>query len=91
MGMSFREKKAQLRLGRARELLATTDWKVSDVAFESGYPSVGVLNLVFKQRFGLTPRKWRDQIKTGKATDYSGPSSPRLKRPVPQRVTSVLT
>jgi AraC-like DNA-binding protein len=63
-GMSFREKKAQLRVSRARELLASTDWKIAEVAFESGYPSVGVLNVAFRERFGITPGKWREQIRT---------------------------
>jgi AraC-like DNA-binding protein len=60
-GMSFREKKAQMRLNKACELLTGTDWKISEVALESGYPSVGVLNLAFKQRFGTSPAKWREQ------------------------------
>jgi AraC-like DNA-binding protein len=63
VGMSFRDKKAELRLGKAKELLAGTDRKVSDVALESGYPSVGVLNVAFKQQFGISPARWRQQLK----------------------------
>ena len=50
------------RRSKASELLATTDWKVSDVALESGYSPVGVLNQAFKERFGLSPARWRDQL-----------------------------
>jgi AraC-like DNA-binding protein len=61
VGMSFREKQAQVRLVRAQELLATTQCKVVEVALESGYQSLSLFNLMFKKRFGVTPGKWREQ------------------------------
>jgi AraC-like DNA-binding protein len=61
VGMSFREKQAQVRLLRAQELLATTESKVVEVALESGYQSLSLFNLMFKRRFGTTPARWRDQ------------------------------
>jgi AraC-like DNA-binding protein len=61
--MSFREKQAELRMVRAQELLATTESKVLEVALESGYQSVSLFNLMFKRRFGVSPGKWREQIK----------------------------
>lgn len=61
VGMSYRDKQAQLRLVRAQELLATTESKVVEVALESGYQSLSLFNLMFKRHFGLTPAKWRDQ------------------------------
>jgi AraC-like DNA-binding protein len=67
VGMSFREKQAELRLIRAQELLATTQSKVLEVALESGYQSVSLFNLMFKRRFGVSPGKWREQLKTYKA------------------------
>jgi AraC-like DNA-binding protein len=70
VGMSFRERQAQVRMARAQELLATTETKVIEVALESGYPSAGLFNLMFKKRFGMTPAKWRDQS--------------RKRRPAPQ-------
>ena len=60
MGVSFREKKAQLRLGKAQELLLNRKSKVIDVAFESGYQSLSLFNQVFKRRFGVTPAQWRE-------------------------------
>jgi len=62
-GMSFRDKRAELRLARARELLATTNSKVVDVALESGYKSLSLFNLMFAQRFGMSPGKWRKEHK----------------------------
>lgn len=61
VGMSFREKQAQVRLLRAQELLATTQSKVVEVALESGYQSLSLFNLMFKRRFGLSPARWREQ------------------------------
>jgi AraC-like DNA-binding protein len=59
VGMSFREKRAELRLARARELLATSNSKVVEVALESGYKSLSLFNLMFARRFGTSPGKWR--------------------------------
>jgi AraC-like DNA-binding protein len=66
MGVSFREKQTEIRLARACELLATTNSKVAAVAMESGYQSTSFFNLMFKQRFGVNPTKWRQQAKRDK-------------------------
>jgi AraC-like DNA-binding protein len=67
LGMSFREKQTEIRLNRARELLATTGYKVVDVALESGYQSLSLFNLMFKRRFGVSPARWREQLKARRA------------------------
>jgi AraC-like DNA-binding protein len=74
VGMSFREKQVELRLARACELLATTDSKVVDVALESGYQSTSLFNLMFKQRFSISPAKWRDRVHRRK------PAKPVVRR-----------
>jgi AraC-like DNA-binding protein len=61
VGMSFRNKRAELRLARARELLATSNAKVVEVALESGYKSLSLFNLMFSRRFGTSPSKWRQK------------------------------
>ena len=66
VGASFRDKQTEVRLSRARELLATTESKVLDVALESGYQSVSLFNLMFKKRHGLTPGQWREKMNPGK-------------------------
>jgi AraC-like DNA-binding protein len=63
VGVSFREKQAELRLARACDLLATTDSKVAEVALESGYQSPGLFSAMFKQRIGISPAKWRERLK----------------------------
>jgi len=61
VGTSFRDKRAALRLERARELLATTDFKIVDVALESGFKSLSLFNLMFARHFGISPGKWRQK------------------------------
>jgi len=61
VGMTFHEKRSELRLARARELLATGNSKVVDVALESGYKSLSLFNLMFARRYGTSPGKWRQK------------------------------
>jgi AraC-like DNA-binding protein len=59
VGMSFTDKRAELRLNRAEELLATTNSKVVQVAMDSGYNSLSQFNLMFTRRYHTSPGKWR--------------------------------
>ena len=61
VGMSFTDKRAELRLARAEELLATTDSKVVQVALDCGYNSLSQFNLMFVRRYGISPGKWRQK------------------------------
>ena len=63
IGMSFRDKRAELRLIRARDLLATSKSKVVEVALESGYKSLSLFNLMFTRRFGTSPGRWRQKYR----------------------------
>lgn len=62
-GMSFRERQAKIRLAKATELLASTEAKVVDVAFQSGFQSLSLFGLMFKKRFGLSPTEWRNKYR----------------------------
>jgi len=81
VGMSFVDKRAELRLARARELLATTQSKIVDVALESGYPSLSLFNLMFARRFGISPGRWRQKngTKTASPTRQSRRWDLRIK------------
>jgi AraC-like DNA-binding protein len=59
--ISLRARQTELRLQRARQLLAESDAKIINVAFESGYRHLGLFNAMFKRRFGATPSQWRQQ------------------------------
>ncbi|HWN97453.1 MAG TPA: helix-turn-helix transcriptional regulator, partial [Methylomirabilota bacterium] len=56
---SIRAKQIELRLEKARQLLADTDEKISVVAHQSGYRHLGFFNAMFKKKFNLTPSEWR--------------------------------
>ena len=53
--VSLRTRQTELRLQRARQLLADSDAKIINVAYESGYRHLGLFNAMFKKRFGVTP------------------------------------
>jgi AraC-like DNA-binding protein len=56
---SIRAKQTELRLEKARQLLADTDEKIGSIATESGYRHIGFFNAAFKRKFGVTPSEWR--------------------------------
>lgn len=60
-GMSFREKQTQLNLQRACQLLLDPDVKIRSVAHDTGYRHVGFFNALFKKRYGVTAKEWREQ------------------------------
>jgi hemolysin activation/secretion protein/AraC-like DNA-binding protein len=60
-GLPLRTRQIELRLQRARQLLADSNAKVINVAHESGYRHLGLFNTMFKKRFGVTPGEWRRQ------------------------------
>ena len=71
-GVPLRARQIELRLQRARQLLADSNAKVINVAYDSGYRHLGLFNAMFKKRFGVTPSEWRQQ---------NGPKNP----PAPPR------
>lgn len=64
VGQSFRDKRTEIRLEKARELLARTDAKIVNVALESGFKSLSLFNLMFARHFEMSPGKWRQRQET---------------------------
>jgi AraC-like DNA-binding protein len=60
-GMSLREKQTEFSLQHACQLLLDPHAKIRSVAYDTGYRHVGFFNALFKKRFGLTPKEWRQQ------------------------------
>jgi AraC-like DNA-binding protein len=79
VGMSFNDKRSELRLSRALELLATSQLKVVDVALESGFKSLSQFNQMFTRHFGISPGRWRQKH----GSDENDENGKRIKRPVP--------
>lgn len=53
------------RVSHAQRLLATTDEKIVDAAFSSGFNSISRFNEAFRRACGCTPREYRRQHATG--------------------------
>jgi AraC-like DNA-binding protein len=53
------------RVSHAQRLLATTDDKIVDVAFSSGFNSISRFNEAFRRACGCSPREYRFNHETG--------------------------
>jgi AraC-like DNA-binding protein len=49
----------QIRIEKAKELLANTDYKLSFIAKEVGYHDLTVFYKAFRKTAGIAPGKWR--------------------------------
>jgi two-component system response regulator YesN len=59
-GESFVHYLKKLRIERARELLATTDFKVYEISERAGFENVKHFSRVFKEMEGVSPQEYRD-------------------------------
>lgn len=53
----------RLRLERAREILSTTDRRITDIAFDSGFRDSNYFTRQFKRHTGLSPRAYRNSLR----------------------------
>lgn len=65
-GTTFVEYLTQVRLGRAKELLALTEKRAGEIAAEVGFADPHYFSVTFKRVTGLTPRDYRAQSRAGK-------------------------
>ena len=56
----------QLRVQKAAELLADTDWKVSDIAAQCGFREMSYFTKTFRELKGCTPSAYRERKRTGR-------------------------
>jgi len=61
-GLTFSQYRLHQRLAKARELLADSARRISDVAFESGFESIPYFNRAFRQEFGCSPTEFRGRL-----------------------------
>lgn len=66
-GMTIRSYLAQLRVSHAQRLLLTTDQKIVDVAFESGFETVSSFYEAFVRMVGITPSRYRKNMRFAKS------------------------
>ncbi len=58
-GLTFTRYLTALRIGKAKELLATTRLRTSQIAFDVGYNDAHYFSYLFKKTTGLTPSEFR--------------------------------
>jgi AraC-like DNA-binding protein len=75
-GITWRAKQTELRLLKARQMLAETGAKIMQVALATGYRHLDSFNAVFTRQFGVTPNQWRKQCA------LAPPDSLPVNRPV---------
>lgn len=59
LGVGFRKYLTNLRISKAKELLAHTNTNIQDIYKESGFYSKPTFFRVFKQEVGVTPSEYR--------------------------------
>lgn len=64
LNASILSKLNRLRLDHSCRLLRESDWTISEIAARSGFATVEYYHRFFKQRMGVTPRKYRSTFKT---------------------------
>ena len=63
MGCTPQEFLIRMRLAKATELMRTEDLPIKDISALCGYPNQLHFSRAFKQRYGTSPREWRNQNK----------------------------
>lgn len=61
--ISFMQYVSHLRMEKAKELLRSTEFSITEVAFSSGYPSVNFFIRSFKEENQITPLQYRKQLR----------------------------
>jgi len=61
MGVTFIDYLTGVRMEKVKEMLASTDDKLVNIAFTVGYNEPNYLSYLFKKREGLTPKEFRQQ------------------------------
>ncbi len=62
-GTSFIEYLNHIRLEHAAKELEISNGTVSDIAFHNGFGSIPQFNKLFKRKFGVSPREYKNQAK----------------------------
>jgi AraC-like DNA-binding protein len=60
-GITFTQYLTGLRIAKAKELLAATDMRSSEIAFQVGYNDAHYFSYLFKKNIGMTPGEYRSR------------------------------
>jgi AraC-like DNA-binding protein/mannose-6-phosphate isomerase-like protein (cupin superfamily) len=65
-GMTYTELVQKKRLSKATFYLSNTDMKISEICDAVGYDNISYFYKVFQKKYGVTPKKFRDDKRTNK-------------------------
>lgn len=60
----FVEYVVELKLSRAAQLLANTDWPIMEIALESGFANLSNFNRYFLRYWKVSPREYREKLRS---------------------------
>lgn len=75
-GLSVAALRMEMRLLKAVSLLRDSEVKIINVADDCGFNHLGLFNMCFKKRFGITPGDWRKRNQASKSTADTPVASP---------------
>jgi len=92
LGMSLRDYMRELRLERARQLIATTSAALTDVALEAGFYDLPHFDKTFRKRYGISPHEFRlrRSLARAGAAPTRRPGRPAREAPGRSRGSAVL-
>ena len=61
-GVTPHQYRIRARLDRAKLLLASREWSVTNTCFEVGFSSLGSFSALFTRRFGESPSAYRRRV-----------------------------
>ncbi|MGH8023900.1 MAG: helix-turn-helix domain-containing protein, partial [Limisphaerales bacterium] len=65
-GLSPHQYLLELRLVRARSLLAETDLSIKEIALKTGFEDELYFSRLFRQKLNVTPTQWRNRSRQPK-------------------------
>ena len=63
-GVTIKQYLIEMRLGYVKKLISNTNMSLCDIAYESGFNSQSHMNYMFKLKFGISPLKYKQSLKT---------------------------
>ncbi len=62
-GIGFRDWLADLRIHKAKEMMRSRNYAISEIAYAVGFCDLRTFERTFKCRVGMTPRAYRDSVR----------------------------
>ncbi|NOY00383.1 MAG: helix-turn-helix transcriptional regulator, partial [Verrucomicrobia bacterium] len=60
-GQNFSKMLQEIRLGKACEMLGSSEWSIAEVALEVGFGEQSYFSKLFKTKYGMSPSEYREK------------------------------